>query len=64
MGHATPVLTQGTPEREGGGGIALPKGGKSVLSLREASQIDFVHEKRRMDVAPVTFLGENHGKFR
>ena len=41
-----------------------------VNILREASHIDFVHEKRHMDVggwgglAPVTFLGENHGKFR
>ena len=40
--------------------------------LREASHINFVDEKRHMDVggggvgglAPVTFLGENHGKFR
>ena len=34
-------------------------------SLREASHIDFVHEKRHMDVGgllPVTFLGEKMGK--
>ena len=38
---------------------------------REASHIDFVHEKRYIDVeggggglAPVTFFGEDHGKFR
>ena len=41
-----------------------------MTALREASHIDFVHEKRHMDVGgwgvgtPVTFLDENHGKFR
>ena len=38
-----------------------------MTALREASRIDFVHEKCHMDVgglAPVTFLDENHGKFR
>ena len=39
------------------------------LLIREASHIDFVHEKRHMDVggwggglAPVTFLGEKSWK--
>ena len=41
-----------------------------VGCFREASNIEFVHEKRHMDVggwgrgfAPVTFLGEKRGKF-
>ena len=35
------------------------------LNLREASHIDFVHDKRHMDVGglvPVTFLGEKSWK--
>ena len=37
------------------------------MNFREASHIDFVHEKRHMDVgggglAPVTFLGEKSWK--
>ena len=47
-GHATPVNPRDAGKR--GEGIALPNGGKSVLSLREASHMDFVHEKRHMDV--------------
>ena len=43
-------------------------GNYTCMILREASHIDFVHEKRHMDVgggggvAPVTFLGEKLGK--
>ena len=44
---------------------------RNNLSIyREASHINFVHEKCHMDVegwegvAPVTFLDENHGKFK
>ena len=52
--------------------IRLARACLLLFFVREASHIDFVHEKRHIDVggweggglAPVTFLGENHRKFR